>query len=457
MKNVLRLIFFTIIPILAGAAVVGYFVTNKQPPQQKPVEERSAHVRIIEVQPTTTVPSVDGFGVVRPAKTWNGISQVGGKVIYVHPDFQKGANLDEGTEIIRLSPSDYDLAIAQAEANIRSSKARLQELAVNEENTKQSLQIERQALTLKETDLKRKQQLLKRGSVAQSSVDNAQSGLLAQRQKVQGMKNTLTLLPTQKSVLEEQIAVYQANLETARLNLARTSIKLPFAARVADVKTEISQYLVPGQSVGAFDGIEKAEIEAQVPMGQFGNMLLAVTAGKKIDQSSPARLSSALADLGLKAAVIFKLGTAPIVWEGEVSRISDSIDPKTRTIGVIVTVSNAYRGLEPGRRPPLAKGMFVEVVISGNAMQDALVVPRTALHGDTIYIAGKDNRLALQKVETVMLQKDIAVIANGLKPGERVVVSALNPAVPGMLLVATRDEELEASIRKQAVGEGAAR
>ena len=159
MKNILRLIFFTLPPILAGVAVIAYFVINKPPPEQAPVEERSTHVRVITIAPSQVMPTVIGYGVVRPAKTWNGISQVGGKVIYVHPDFQKGASMAAGTEVVRLSPSDYNLAVAQAEANIRSSEARLQELKVNEENTKQSLKIEEEALTLKNNELERKKAL----------------------------------------------------------------------------------------------------------------------------------------------------------------------------------------------------------------------------------------------------------------------------------------------------------
>ena len=361
-RNILRLIFGTLPPILLGAAVIAYLVISKNPPEQLPVVEEVTYVRSIRAKPTNVVPSVVGYGVVRPAKTWNGISQVGGKVIFVHPDFQKGGSIAAGTEVVRLSPSDYNLAIAQSEANIRSSNARLKELAVNEENTRKSLQIEEQALMLKKSDLERKQELLKRGSVAQSSVDTAQSAHLAQRQKVLGMQNSLNLFPTQKSVLEEQIAVYQSGLGTAKLNLERTSIKLPFTARVATVNTEISQYLTAGQSIGTFDGLEKAEIEAQIPIQQFGAMLNA--AGQSNSQPAPSlgNFSRILDSYGLKAIVRLKIGDQFVTWQGEVSRISDTIDPKTRTIGVIITVADAYRGARPGIRPPLAKGMFVEVM-----------------------------------------------------------------------------------------------
>lgn len=457
MKNVLRLIFLTLPPILAGAAIIAYFVINKPPPKQAPIEERSIHVRVIEVAPGEVMPTVIGYGVVRPAKTWNGISQVGGKVIYVHPDFQKGASMSAGTEVIRLSPADYNLAIAQAEANIRSSEARLRELEVNEENTKQSLKIEEEALILKNNELERKRALLKRGSATQASVEVAQSGTLAQRQKVQGMKNTLTLMPTQRSVLQEQIAVYQSSLSTAKLNLERTSIKLPFAARVVEIKTEISQYMVPGQSIGVFDGVENAEIDTQIPIQQFGHMLGASGTDGAVIKVAPGALSKVLERFGLTANVRLNLGDETVEWKGVVSRISDTIDPKTRTVGVIVTVPNAYRGLQPGVRPPLAKGMFVEVAISNRPINDALIVPRSALHNSAIYIANKEDRLELRNVSINFVQNDIAVISKGLSAGDRVVVSALNPAVPGQLLKLTRDKALEQAMQHQTTGDGEAK
>lgn len=456
MKNVFRLFFFTIVPILAGVGVIAYFVVNKEPPKQAPVVERAVHVRVVNIAPTSVTPTVTGYGVVQPAKTWNGISQVGGKVIYVHPDFQKGSSMASGTEVIRLSPADYNLAIAQAEANIRSAAARLQELLVTEENTKQSLKIEEDTLILKNNELQRKQTLLKSGSGTRVSVEIAQTAALSQRQKVQGMKNTLTLVPTQRSVLKEQIAVYQTSLSTAKLNLERTSIKLPFAARVSEVNTEISQYLVPGQSIGQFDGVENAEIDTQLPIQLFGHMVSASGDPESVITAAPGALSKVLKRFRLKARVRLNLGKNSVIWQGTVSRISDTIDPKTRTVGVIVTVPNAYRKLKPGIRPPLAKGMFVEVAISNRSIKNALIVPRSALHGNTIYIANGDDRLELRPVEVNFIQDDIAIISEGLNASDRVVVSALNPAIPGQLLKLTVDTDLEQSLKNQPTGDGEA-
>ncbi len=44
----------------------------------------------------TVTPSIVGFGLVNPARTYEAIAQVGGTVDYVNPALQKGAILPAG-------------------------------------------------------------------------------------------------------------------------------------------------------------------------------------------------------------------------------------------------------------------------------------------------------------------------------------------------------------------------
>ncbi|NNF80326.1 MAG: hypothetical protein HKN05_20080, partial [Rhizobiales bacterium] len=197
-------------PILIGIAVFYYMASGRQAPERKPPEELARVVRTIPAQELRLVPRVTGFGSIYPGTIWSGIAQVGGEVEYVHPALKKGAILPAGTEIVRISPADFDLAINQAKANMRSAEAKLAELKVTEENTADLLKIEKRGLVLREGELKRKQDLLKRGTVAQSALDLEQRETLAQRKKVQDLENALRLLPTQRAVQREQISVYRA-------------------------------------------------------------------------------------------------------------------------------------------------------------------------------------------------------------------------------------------------------
>ncbi len=445
-----RLLFIP--PILIGIAVLYYMASGRQAPERKPPEERARAVRVIAAEPLRLVPRVTGFGSVYPGTVWSAIAQVAGEADYVHPDLKKGAILAAGTEIVRISPADFVLAISQAQANIRSAEAKLAELKVTEANTADLLTIERRGLELRESELARKRDLLERGTLAQSAVELEQRETLAQRKKVQDLENTLRLLPTQRAVQQEQIAVYQAQLESAELDLARTRISLPFDARIAEVNVETKQFVQIGGTLAVADSIDVAEVEAQVPISQFRAMVQASAPGGLPDVITAQSLSQIISTIGFEATVRLRAGNDFIQWPARFARISATIDPKTRTIGAIVAVDGAYATASPGVRPPLTKGMFVEIEVRTRARDDRIVVPRSALHEGRLYVVNADSRLDIRPVTTGLIQGDLAAIDEGIDPGEQIVVSDLVPAVAGMLLAPQPDDRLLVRLKSEAAG-----
>ena len=443
-------------PILIGVAVLFYMASGRQAPERKPPEERARTVRVITAEPVSLVPRVTGFGSVYPGTVWSAIAQVAGEVVYVHPGLKKGAILAADTEIVRISPADFVLAISQAQANIRSAQAKLAELKVTETNTTDLLKIEKRGLELRDAELNRKQALFERGTVAQSALELEQRETLAQRKKVQDLENALRLLPTQRTVQQEQIAVYRAQLESAKLDLARTSIKLPFDARIAEVKVEVEQFVQTGGTLVTADSLDVAEVEAQIPISQFRAMVRASAVGGLPTGITAQSLSRIVKKIGFEATVRLRTGNDIVEWPARFARISDTVDPKTRPIGAIVAVDGAYAKATPGDRPPLTKGMFVEIEIRTRARQTRIVVPRAAFHDGKLYVVNAEGRLDIRPVTTGLIQGDLAAIAKGIAPGELVVVSDLIPAVAGMLLVPQSDDELQTRLKAEAAG-GASR
>jgi RND family efflux transporter MFP subunit len=439
-------------PILIGIAILYYMASGRQAPERKPPEERARAVRVITAEPVRLVPRVTGFGSVYPGTVWSAIAQVAGEVVYVHPGLKKGAILAAGTEIVRISPADFVLAISQAQANIRSAEAKLAELKVTETNTADLLKIENRGLELREAELKRKRDLFARGTVAQSALELELRETLAQRKKIQDLENALRLLPTQRAVQQEQIAVYQAQLDSAKLDLARTRIKLPFDARIAEVNVEAEQFVQTGGTLVTADSLDVAEVEAQIPISQFRAMIHAGAAGDLPTGITAQSLSRIVKTIGFEATVRLRVGNDVVEWPARFARISDTVDPKTRTIGAIVAVDGAYANAVPGERPPLTKGMFVEIEIRTRAMDDRIVVPRSAFHNGRLYVVNADSRLDIRPVTTGLVQGDLAAIDKGIEPGERIVVSDLIPAVAGMLLKPQSDAEVLERLKAEAAG-----
>lgn len=441
MKPGLKLFLVTLPIIAIGAGILAYVVATGTPPERVALTERATRVRVITAETQAVAPHVTGFGLVRPARTYEAIAQVGGTVEHVNPGLQKGAILPAGSVLLRIAPADFKLAIAQADANIRAAEAKLSELAVSEANQIAALEIEKEALALRAGDLERAKSLFQNGTISQAALDAARTAHLAQRQKVQSLQSTLALLPTQRAVQTEQIAVYRVTLETTELNLARTEMTLPFAARVASVSVEVGQFLRSGQTAALLDGIDAAEVEAQVPIAALRTLLRSTLSDPETIAVDPAAMTDLMRRLGLAAKVHLRLEDHLISWPATVDRISDTIDQTTGTLGVIVRVDTPYSGVEPGERPPLTKGMFVEVSLRGKP-QSGIWVPRSALREGRLLVADGENRLQSVDVTTVMVQDGIALISGGISPGARVLVSQPASVVDGMLLGVTEDAEL---------------
>lgn len=425
------------VPLVAGIAIFVLLTRQSAPPQQREVEAPARAVRYIEAPVVTLVPLALGYGEVRPVRVWDAVAEVSGRIVEINPRLRKGALLAEDELLVRIDPTEYELAVSQVQADILSAKAQLSEMAVKEANTGASLAIEEEALALREAEVARKAELVVKGTLSASEFEQEQRNLLAQRQQVQAQKNALNLLPAERELLEAQLARFQAQLDSVRLDLSRTEIRLPFRARISEVNVEEAQYVREGNSLAKADAIDKAEVEAQIPIARM-RALMRSERSLDFNQLDPGRLPE---HLGIQAEVWLRDPSGDVLWEGRFARISDRLDPETRTVGVIVVVDEPYGDVRPGERPPLVKGLFAEVVLRGPPWVAQLVIPRMALHDGRIYLF-RDGHLVIQPVEVTKLQPDYAVIGAGLEPGAKVIVSDLVPAIDGMRLEGQPDPEV---------------
>jgi len=435
-----RLLFFP--PLILGLAILFLVVANKPAPARKPPQEVARAARVMEVRAVPLQPRIAGYGTVRPAHAWNAIAQVGGKVIFTHPDLKKGAIIEAGTEIITIAPDDYKLAMAQAEASIRSAEAKLAELEVTERNTAALLELEREALKVSRSDYERRRKLKERGTIAPAAFEQALKAFISQRKLVQQLENTLKLIPAQRRELEEQLGIYRAQLAAAKLNVERTHIRMPFTGRVSLVAVEKDQFAPVGKQLAAADDIAVAEVEAQVPLSRMRQLVALLKEVPADVRLTPKSTRELVKDLKLHVRIVLQADGGQVTWPGRFARLSDSFDPKTRTIGIIGEVDDPYSHVTPGKRPPLTKGMFVRMEVLTRPVEAALVIPRAALRDGKVFVVGADKRLQIRKVRVVPGPDDLLVVREGLKAGERIVVSDLVPVLAGQLLKPVMDEAL---------------
>ncbi|QUS57120.1 efflux RND transporter periplasmic adaptor subunit [Pseudovibrio brasiliensis] len=438
------------IPVTISLGFFLFLSNNKEAPIQKSIPEYSHLSRVILARKLEVSPKAHGYGIVKAARVWNVIARVSGEIEFIHPEFKKGAILKAGTELVRISPRDYKLQLKQSQANIRQAEAKVSELKTKQQSLMKSLDIEQRVLKLNEKQLARKQQLRQRGTIAEAALDTEENLVLIQLQKIQDIQNSLDLIPLQIEAQEEQISVYEAQYETAKINLARVHVKLPFDARVSNTNVEVTQYVQTGNEMGTVDNTETVEVEAQIPLSQFRQFLGILTEGEVPTLIDGQSLLSLAESVGLHAMIRLPLDKGTAVWRGRVVRVTDEIDPKTRTVGVVIEVDHPYEKIIPGKRPLLSKGMFVEVELSSDPLSEMFIIPRSALHEEGLYIVGDDNRLQIRPVTTTLLQGNLAMLAEGLEENERIVVSDLLYATPGMLMKTKIDEDLLTLIHDEA-------
>jgi len=440
-------------PILLGVAVTVTLVRNRERPLREPDREQPRVLRVIAVEPLDVVPRAVGYGTAQPGQIWRAVSEVRGRVIEVHPQLEPGAMVRQGDVLLRIDPAEYQLGIAQIEADIAQVKAQLEELTVKEANDRDSLEIEQSSLALAERELQRLQSLRERNATSESAIDQQNRAVLTQRQNVQKLQNSLQLVPHQRKSLEAALAVKQAGLEQAELDLAKTTIAAPLDCRLGEVDIEPGQFLAVGQSLFEAHGIGWAEVEIQLPMDQLRTLIHpdhSVPLPVQMDPSTIEQL------FDFDVTVRYRSGDFQPEWKGRVLRLREQLDPRTRTIGLVIAVDKPYEQAIPGQRPPLVQGMYCEAELRGRVRAGQIVIPRAALHDGQVYIVDQDNRLQRRSVQVAFAQSSFLCIQSGLRAGDRVVVSDPTPAITGGLVEPVPDSPLRQRLAAEAAGEGEA-
>ncbi len=440
-----------VVPIIIAIAIVGGLVRAKKGPEKLNLKEKASAVRVIRTQMMNVIPRATGYGYVQPGQTWQAVAEVSGKITEVSPVFKKGSLCKAGITLVRIDPTKYRLSIAQNEASIQSIRAQIAELDVQEKNYKALLEIEEKSLALSQKELNRKKTLFEKNTIAASQYDQQMVAYYSQLTKAQNLKNSLNIIPANRKSLKANLELSQVKLEDAKLDLGYTEIKVPFDCRITEVKVEQAQFAQKGQVIALADATKTAEVTAQIPISKMMGLM------KSVDQPpvpvfgemDTAKLREII---GIQALVRLKSGDISVEWDATLARIDATIDPQTRTVGVIVAVADSYQKMVFGKRPPLVRNMFCEVELRGRAIANTLVIPRSALHEDHVYVVDSENRLKRKNVTLDFSQSNFYAIREGLTPGEQLIVSDLIPAIEGMLLAPKADEELEKKLMTEATG-----
>jgi len=115
---------------------------------------------------------------------------------------------------------------------------------------------------------------------------------------------------------------------------------------------------------------------------------------------------------------------------GKLNFVDATIDQKSGTLQVRISVPNPDRLLRPG--------LFVRVIVAAYDNASAIRIPQQAvqeLQGlKTVYVVGADDKVESRQVAANFRQGNDWVVESGLKPGERIVVEGVGKIRPGAVV-----------------------
>ena len=299
--------------------------------------------------------------------------------------FQEGGEVHAGDILYRLERAPFEAQVAAQAAQVAQANAVLQNNSLT---------------------LNRAQSLLSGPAGQQSRVDDA---LSAQR--------------SQAAVLAQA----QAQLRLAQTNLDYTEIKAPIDGKIS--RTLVTEGNVVSPSTGTL-----ASIVSQDPM----YVLFPVSVRAAED------LRDKYADKGGFGAVKITLRLSNGKTYGVAGNL-DYADPTvaagTDTLTLRGRIPNPVRAGaqagQPGDRE-LSDGEFVTVLLQGVQPVEQLAIPRAAIlsdqQGNYVWVVGDGNKAEQRRVTLGQSTPDQAVIANGLKEGETVVVDGVQRVRPGAVV-----------------------
>ncbi len=374
-KRILQIIVSLLI-LLGGVAGL-YGLRAGKPPQEREVAAAPAPVvQVVTARFDAHTVRISGQGTVRPLLNAQMVAQVSGRVVYTASRLVNGGSFKAGDELLQIDPIDYELAVTLAAARVGDAEAKY---ALAQEESEAAIQEWRDLNPGIETP-----------------------DLVARK--------------PQLSAARAKLEAEEADYRKALLQLERTRLKAPFDGVVSAKMVDIGQYVTPGEAVATLYGTQAVEIV--LPLESENLQWFHVPGFTGED------------DEGARATVRVTIAGQVREWPGRVMRAEGRIDEKTRLINIVVRVEDPY-----ARRPPLAAGLFAQVEIEGRTLEQAALLPRSALRtGSQVWVVDDDQRLRFRTAQVARIAREGVLVEGGLESGERVMVSQLKAVTDGMMV-----------------------
>ena len=247
-----------------------------------------------------------------------------------------------------------------------------------------------------------------------------------------------------KAAYEEAVAslnAAEAALETSHLNLEWTDVRAPISGRISRIDVTVGNLVNGGSGQGTTVLTTIVSID---PLYTYINVPQDIAL--RYQQLALENKERNVA--GAKVPCFLKLeDETQYDHQGVIDFIDNQVDVNTGTVQMRCVVPNPTALLIPG--------LFAVTRIPVSGRYRALLVPDSALNADQneryLLIVGPNDIVERRPVTRGALFGNLRAIDQGLKPGEKVIVSGVQMAFPGSRV---RPQELPISAPSQLVLDG---
>ncbi|BFO08680.1 efflux RND transporter adaptor subunit AcrA [Serratia rubidaea] len=315
--------------------------------------------------------------------------QVGG--IILKRNFVEGSDIKAGESLYQIDPATYQASYNSAKGDLAKAQA---------------------AAEIARLTVNRYKPLLGTNYISKQDYDTATSNLQ------QG----------NAAVLAAKAAV-----ETARINLAYTKVTSPISGRIGKSSVTEGALVSAGQStaLATVQQLDPMYVDVTQSSNDFLRLKQELANGTLKQENGKAKVKLLLEN-GKEYA-----------QEGTLEFSDVTVDETTGSITI--------RAVFPNPNDQLLPGMFVRARLDEGVRSNALLVPQQGVTRNprgqaTALVVGADNKVEMRTLQADQAIGDKWLVTDGLKSGDRVIVTGLMTTRPGMQVKA---QEVDTQAQKQ--------
>lgn len=358
-----------VLMLSGGLALTG--CDDKQEQQQAP---QAPEVGVVTLKSEPLQITTDLPGRTSAYRVAEVRPQVSG--IILKRNFTEGSDIEAGVSLYQIDPATYQATYESAKGDLARAQA---------------------AANIAQVTLKRYQRLIGTKYISQQDFDNAQ----AEAQQANAA-----------------VVAAKAAVETARINLAYTKVTSPISGRIGKSNVTEGALVQNGQTtaLATVQQLDPIYVDVTQSSNDFLRLKQELANGKLQQENGKAKVELLTQD-GQK-----------FPQQGTLEFSDVTVDQTTGSITLRAIFPNPDRTLLPG--------MFVRARLEEGINPNAILVPQQGVartpRGDaTVMVVGAGDKVEVRPVTASQAIGDKWLVTDGVKAGDRVIITGLQKVRPG--------------------------